>query len=52
MAVVRDEENPVAKASLDAVWPDPMQRERALDSLVVDGLVDPLPDGTYGLPTS
>ena len=52
MAVVRDAETPVAKASLDAVWPDPMQRERALDSLVVDGLVDPLPDGTYGLPTS
>jgi len=52
MAVLREAENPVAKASLDAVWPEPLQRERALDSLVLDGLVDPLPDGTYALPTT
>jgi A/G-specific adenine glycosylase len=35
---------------LDVVWADATQRERALDSLIVDGLVDPLPDGRYTLP--
>jgi A/G-specific adenine glycosylase len=40
----------VRGAALDAVWPDGAQRSRALDALVVDGLVDPLPDGRYALP--
>ena len=39
-----------AQASLDAVWPDHIQRARALDGLVADGLVDPLPDGRFALP--
>ncbi len=51
MAVLRETHQPVAKADLDAVWGDPVQRERALDSLVVDGLVDPRNDGTFTLPT-
>jgi A/G-specific adenine glycosylase len=51
MAVLRDADHPVAKAELDAVWPEPVQRERALDALVADGLVDPRPDGTFGLPS-
>ena len=50
MAVLREAPGPVAQPSLDAVWADPVQRQRALDSLVVDGLVDPLPDGRYALP--
>jgi A/G-specific adenine glycosylase len=50
MAVLRDAPGPVPQPSLDAVWADPVQRQRALDSLVVDGLVDPLPDGRYALP--
>ncbi|WP_375493293.1 A/G-specific adenine glycosylase [uncultured Jatrophihabitans sp.] len=50
MAVLRDAEGPVAKDALDLVWRDDVQRERALDSLAVDGLVDPRPDGTYALP--
>jgi A/G-specific adenine glycosylase len=33
------------------VWDEPVQRERALDGLVADGLVDPLPDGRYALPS-
>ena len=45
---VRDD--PVERAALDVVWPDPVQRERALDTLVVDGLVDPRPDGRFALP--
>jgi A/G-specific adenine glycosylase len=50
MAVLRDGQAPVHKSALDVVWPDAVQRERALDSLIVDGLVDPLPDGRYALP--
>ncbi|MGQ0844048.1 MAG: A/G-specific adenine glycosylase [Sporichthyaceae bacterium] len=42
---------PVAAAVLDACWEEPVQRARALDSLVVDGLVDPLPDGRFALPS-
>ena len=50
MSVLRETPTPVGKDRLDAVWADAIQRERALDSLVVDGLVDPLPDGRYALP--
>jgi A/G-specific adenine glycosylase len=50
LAVLREEADPVAAPRLDAVWPDPLQRARALDSLVADGLVDPLPDGRFALP--
>ncbi|MEI8055937.1 MAG: A/G-specific adenine glycosylase [Actinomycetes bacterium] len=48
--VVRGTDSAVPKSALDIVWPDAVQRERALDSLVSDGLLDPLPDGTYALP--
>jgi A/G-specific adenine glycosylase len=51
MAVLRDSAGPVSEAALRRVWDEPVQRARALDGLVADGLVDPLPDGTYGLPT-
>ncbi|HVU91210.1 MAG TPA: A/G-specific adenine glycosylase, partial [Jatrophihabitans sp.] len=50
MAVLRAADAPVPGPRLDAVWDDPVQRQRALDSLVVDGLVDPLPDGRFALP--
>ncbi|GAA3386685.1 A/G-specific adenine glycosylase [Cryptosporangium minutisporangium] len=50
LAVLRDAEGPVAQAALDVVWHDAVQRSRALDGLVTDGLVDPLPDGRYALP--
>jgi A/G-specific adenine glycosylase len=50
MAVLRGAAEPVRRAALDAVWPEPVQRARALDSLVADGLVDPLPDGRFALP--
>ena len=48
--VLRGAEHPVGQAALDLVWPDATQRQRALDSLVVDGLIDPLPDGRFALP--
>ncbi len=50
LAVLRGARAAVAKAELDKVWPDAAQRERALDSLVADGLAEPLADGTYALP--
>lgn len=50
MAVLRDADGPVTKAELDAVWDDEIQRERCLDSLVADGLVDPVSEGYFSLP--
>ncbi len=50
LAVLRDSVSPVAQAALDAVWEEPVQRARALDGLVADGLVEPLADGRYRLP--
>jgi A/G-specific adenine glycosylase len=41
---------PVGPEVLDACWNDPVQRARALDGLVADGLLDPLPDGRFALP--
>ena len=50
LAVLRDAEGPVDPGLLDQVWDEPVQRARALDGLVADGLVDPLPDGRFALP--
>ncbi|MGI5470139.1 A/G-specific adenine glycosylase [Streptomyces sp. CA-132043] len=50
LAVLREAVAPVPQARLDAVWHEPVQRARALDGLVADGLVEPLPDGLYRLP--
>jgi A/G-specific adenine glycosylase len=50
LALLRESPNPLRQEHLDAAWPDAVQRARALDALVADGLVDPLPDGTFSLP--
>jgi A/G-specific adenine glycosylase len=50
LAVLRDSGAPVSRSDFDAVWAGPAQTARALDGLVADGLVDPLPDGRYALP--
>ena len=50
LAVLRDGGGPVTQADFDVVWADRAQLARALDGLVADGLVDPLPDGCYALP--
>ena len=52
LGVLRDAEGPVAADRLGQVWDAPVQRARALDALVADGLVDPLPDGRFALPGS
>ena len=51
LAVLRATPTPVPQSTLDTVWPDPTQRARALDGLVADGLVEPLADGVYRLPS-
>jgi A/G-specific adenine glycosylase len=52
LAVLRDSGAPVPHADFGAAWADQAQAARALDGLVADGLVDPLPDGRYALPGS
>jgi A/G-specific adenine glycosylase len=51
LAVLRGATGPVEKPALDDVWDDTLQRERALAALIEDGLVDPLDDGRYALPS-
>ena len=51
LAVLRDSPEPVRAELLAQVWDDPVQRARALDGLVADGLVEPLPDARYALPS-
>jgi A/G-specific adenine glycosylase len=48
--VLRDNDSPVTRAELDVAWlTDTAQRDRALDSLLVDGLVEQTPDGRFAL---
>ncbi|HWC36081.1 MAG TPA: A/G-specific adenine glycosylase [Mycobacteriales bacterium] len=51
LAVLRESPDLVAKPALDVVWDDEVQRERSLAGLVEDGLVEPVGDGYYRLPT-
>ncbi|KUJ67623.1 adenine glycosylase [Streptomyces albus subsp. albus] len=50
LAVLREATEPVPQAVLDRVWHEPVQRARALDGLVADGLVEPLAGARYRLP--
>jgi A/G-specific adenine glycosylase len=48
--VLRRNDSPVTRAQLDLAWlTDAAQRDRALDSLLVDGLVEQTADGRFGL---
>jgi A/G-specific adenine glycosylase len=48
--VLRGNDSPVTRAELDVVWlADTAQRDRALDSLLVDGLVEQTTDGRFAL---
>ena len=48
--VLRASSAPVERAQLDVVWlTDTAQRDRALDSLLVDGLVEQTSDGRFAL---
>jgi A/G-specific adenine glycosylase len=49
--VLRGNDSPVTRAQLDVAWlADTAQRDRALDSLLVDGLVEQTTDGRFALP--
>ncbi|MFI9810517.1 HhH-GPD family protein [Saccharothrix variisporea] len=48
--VLRGTTEPVEKVRLDRVWSDAGQRDRCLDSLLVDGLVEQTADGRFALP--
>jgi A/G-specific adenine glycosylase len=55
LQALRTSRRPLPAAELVAACPaetlrDPAQRDRCLDSLVADGLVEPLPRGRYRLP--
>lgn len=51
LQALRDAPGAVRHTDLAAAWPtDDLQRERALDGLVADGLVEPLPRRRYRLP--
>jgi A/G-specific adenine glycosylase len=50
MAVLRDTEGTVARSRLESVWPERVQRERALQSLLDDGLVVKSDGDRYSLP--
>jgi A/G-specific adenine glycosylase len=48
--VLRNHDSPVTRAQLDIAWlTDTAQRDRALDSLLVDGLVEQTADGRFAL---
>lgn len=48
--VLRGNDSPVTRAELDVVWlTDTAQRDRALHSLLVDGLVEQTADGRFAL---
>ena len=49
MAVLRNQSTAL-KRELDLVWADDVQRERALASLIADGLVEAISDDLYQLP--
>lgn len=50
LAVLREAVGAVPQSVLDTVWGEPVQRARALDGLVSDGLVEPLAGQMYRLP--
>ncbi len=57
LAALRSASGPVSHRRLvevapDAVLTDPLQRDRCLDALVADGLVEPLARGRFRLPQS
>ncbi len=48
--VLRGNHSPVSRAQLDVAWlTDTAQRDRALDSLLIDGLVEQTADGRFAL---
>lgn len=51
LAVLRAAPAEVSRDALDAAWDDAAQRDRALHTLIEDGLVEPLPGDHFSLPS-
>ena len=51
LAILRAQADPAHLGQLRAAWPDDVQLDRALDGLVADGLVEPLANERFQLPT-
>src|SRR5690349_325357 len=52
LAVLRESPGPVPRSALEALSDNAIQRERCLDSLVADGLVEPIADERFRLPAT
>jgi A/G-specific adenine glycosylase len=50
LAAMRSSVGPVPREALEALSDNATQRERCLDSLVADGLLEPMADGRFRLP--
>jgi len=50
LQLLRDAHGPVGKTAIDRVWDKPEQRERSLDGLVADGLVELVGEDGFALP--
>ena len=50
LEVLREAAGPVPRTALDVVWAEPVQRRRALDGLIADGLVEPWETESLRLP--
>lgn len=50
LQLLRESHRPMPKAAIDQVWEQDAQRERALDGLVADGLVELVGDDEFALP--
>jgi A/G-specific adenine glycosylase len=50
LALLRAAPHALPRSRLEGVWPDQAQRERALDALVADGLVEPVDADAFALP--
>jgi A/G-specific adenine glycosylase len=51
LAALRSDSRPVRRAQLLTAWTDGVQLDRAIDGLVADGLIEPLPGRRFRLPT-
>ena len=51
LKVLRETHSPLSRSSVLAAWPNAEQAERALASLITDGLVESLARGRFRLPT-
>jgi A/G-specific adenine glycosylase len=52
LSVLRESTVPVPRSALETLSDNEVQRERCLDSLVADGLVEPLPGDHFRLPAA